>query len=732
MFHDATALILIIVSICCTGGRCATTKPSTNPTLTPVHSETVTSLIPVGHFQDASPIGLESGAIPDSSLTASSEYDANHGPFRGRLNIARDGALYGGWSAKTNDLNQWIQVDLLATYSIVRVATQGREDYSQWVTSFKIACSMDSVTFDTVKDPTNTDNDNIFPGNSDRNTVVYNRFPVPMSCRYVRLLPYTWHEHISLRMEFFGELLGPIQDGSPLGLESGAIPDSSLTAFSEYNANHGPRRARLNMAKVGALTGGWSAKINDLNQWIQVDLLATYSIVRVATQGREDYSQWVTSFKIACSMDSVTFDTVKDPTNTDNDNIFPGNSDRNTVVYNRFPVPMSCRYVRLLPYTWHEHISLRMEFFGELLGPIQDGSPLGLESGAIPDSSLTAFSEYNANHGPRRARLNMAKVGALTGGWSAKINDLNQWIQVDLLATYSIVRVATQGREDYSQWVTSFKIACSMDSVTFDTVKDPTNTDNDNIFPGNSDRNTVVYNRFPVPMSYRYVRLLPYTWYQHISLRMEFFGELLGPIQDGSPLGLESGAIPDSSLTAFSEYNANHGPRRARLNMAKVGALTGGWSAKTNDLNQWIQVDLLATYSIVRVATQGREDYSQWVTSFKIACSMDSVTFDTVKDPNNTDNDNIFPGNSDRNTVVYNRFPEPMTCRYVRLLPYTWHQHISLRMELVGELLASTEASTTLKTSCKGAIAMNASPRTCTKPIQLFTILFGVVLRWLY
>ena len=53
------------------------------------------------------------------------------------------------------------QVDLLTTYIIVGVATQGRQDYSQWVTSFKIACSIDSTTFDTVKDPTNTDTDNV-------------------------------------------------------------------------------------------------------------------------------------------------------------------------------------------------------------------------------------------------------------------------------------------------------------------------------------------------------------------------------------------------------------------------------------------------------------------------------------------------------------------------------------------------------------------------------------------
>ena len=45
----------------------------------------------------------------------------------------------------------------------------------------------------------------------------------------------------------------------------------------------------------------------------------------------------------------------------------------------------------------------------------------------------------------------------------------------------------------------------------------------------------------------------------------------------------------------------------------------------------------------------------------------------------------IFPGNSDQNTIVYNRLPEAMTCRYVRLLPVTWKSSISMRMELYGD-----------------------------------------------
>ena len=61
-------------------------------------------------FKDLS-LGLESNiTIPDSSLTASSEYDVQHGASRGRLNVVEG---VGGWSAGTNDTDQWIQVRTL-------------------------------------------------------------------------------------------------------------------------------------------------------------------------------------------------------------------------------------------------------------------------------------------------------------------------------------------------------------------------------------------------------------------------------------------------------------------------------------------------------------------------------------------------------------------------------------------------------------------------------------------
>ena len=48
----------------------------------------------------------------------------------------------------------------------------------------------------------------------------------------------------------------------------------------------------------------------------------------------------------------------------------------------------------------------------------------------------------------------------------------------------------------------------------------------------------------------------------------------------------------------------------------------------------------------------------------------------------NSNNDAVFEGNRDRNSIKENRFWTPVTARVIRLLPRTWHQHIALRWEL--------------------------------------------------
>ena len=113
-----------------------------------------------------------------------------------------------------------------------------------------------------------------------------------------------------------------------------------------------------------------------------------------------------------------------------------------------------------------------------------------------------------------------------------------------------------------------------------------------------------------------------------------FFTECL------QPLGMESKYIPDSQITASSEWNSNHGPSNARLNFQAGGGRTGAWSSKTNDVNQWLQVDLGQKTRVTGIRTQGRSDFDQWITSFTVSYSDDGVNF-TPYNPNTVWNDCI-------------------------------------------------------------------------------------------
>jgi len=87
---------------------------------------------------------MESGAIRDGQISASTEYTSNHGAKYARLNRNQG---EGSWAAETNDQNQWLQVALDNPMKVTAVATQGRGKYDQWVTKYKLQYSDDGKSF---------------------------------------------------------------------------------------------------------------------------------------------------------------------------------------------------------------------------------------------------------------------------------------------------------------------------------------------------------------------------------------------------------------------------------------------------------------------------------------------------------------------------------------------------------------------------------------------------------
>uniref|UniRef100_A0A8C8Z1U8 Milk fat globule EGF and factor V/VIII domain containing n=1 Tax=Prolemur simus TaxID=1328070 RepID=A0A8C8Z1U8_PROSS len=264
-------------------------------------------------------------------------------------------------------------------------------------------------------------------------------------------------------------------------------------------------------------------------------------------------------------------------------------------------------------------------------------TPLGMESGDIADSQLSASSVYVGfmglqRWGPELARLHRTGI---VNAWTASNYDKNPWIQVNLLRKTWVSGVVTQGasRVGTHEYVKAFKVAYSLDGHKFMFIQD-TEKSADKVFVGNVDNNGLKLNLFKTPVETQYVRLFPVLCQWACTLRFELLGCELNGCSE--PLGLKDHAIPDKQITASSTYKTwglqafGWYPFYARLdNQGKFNA----WTAATNNASEWLQ---------------------------------------------------IFPGNSDNNSHKKNIFEAPVLARLVRILPVAWHNRITLRLELLG------------------------------------------------
>jgi len=92
---------------------------------------------------------MESGAILDGQISASSELDDDNAAIQGRLYFQATGTKQGAWSAAQSDPKQWLQVDLGSQFTkVTRIATQGQNGgQTQWVRRYKLQYSNDGVNF---------------------------------------------------------------------------------------------------------------------------------------------------------------------------------------------------------------------------------------------------------------------------------------------------------------------------------------------------------------------------------------------------------------------------------------------------------------------------------------------------------------------------------------------------------------------------------------------------------
>ncbi|XP_036129479.1 coagulation factor V isoform X1 [Molossus molossus] len=154
----------------------------------------------------SAPLGMESGKIENTQITASSFKKSWWGgywePFRARLNAQ---GRVNAWQAEANNNKQWLQIDLLKTKKITGIVTQGCKSLSSemFVKSYTIQYSDQGVNWTPYRQKTSMV-DKVFEGNSNIKGHVKNFLSPPIISRFIRIIPKTWNQSIALRLELLG------------------------------------------------------------------------------------------------------------------------------------------------------------------------------------------------------------------------------------------------------------------------------------------------------------------------------------------------------------------------------------------------------------------------------------------------------------------------------------------------------------------------------------------------
>ncbi|XP_036271624.1 coagulation factor VIII isoform X1 [Pipistrellus kuhlii] len=303
---------------------------------------------------------------------------------------------------------------------------------------------------------------------------------------------------------------------TPLGMASGRIRDDQITASGQYG-QWAPKLARLHHS---GSVNAWSIK--DPFSWIKVDLLAPMLIHSIMTQGaRYKFSSlYISQFIIMYSIDGLKWQSYRG-NSTGTLMVFFGNVDSSGIKHNIFNPPIIARYIRLHPTHYSIRSTLRMELMGCDLNSCS--IPLGMENKAIADAQITASSYLDnmfATWSPSQARLHLQ---GRTNAWRPRVNNPEEWLQVDFRKTMRVTGITTQGMKSLltSMYVKEFLISSSQDGHTWTPCLQNGKV---KVFQGNQDSLTPVVNSLEPPLLTRYLRIHPRSWVNHIALRLEILG----------------------------------------------------------------------------------------------------------------------------------------------------------------------------------------------------------------
>ncbi|NXD24148.1 NRP1 protein, partial [Spelaeornis formosus] len=271
--------------------------------------------------------------------------------------------------------------------------------------------------------------------------------------------------------------------------------------------------------------------------------------------------------------------------------------------------------------------------------------------------------------------------------------------QVDLGLLRFVSGIGTQGaisketKKEY--YLKTYRVDVSSNGEDWITLKEGNKPV---VFQGNSNPTDVVYRPFAKPVLTRFVRIRPVSWENGVSLRFEVYGCKITDYPCSGMLGMVSGLIPDSQITASTQVDRNWIPENARLITSR-----SGWALPPTThpyTNEWLQIDLGEEKIVRGIIVQGgkHRENKVFMKKFKIGYSNNGSDWKMIMDSSKK-KIKTFEGNTNYDTPELRTF-EPVSTRFIRVYPErATHGGLGLRMELLG---CELEAPTALPTVSEG------------------------------